>query len=300
MKPNDVVFHPGMSLTCPPILFANGLTYGLEHSTLPGKVICGLLAAVSCWSWAVMIAKMRYLRQARTANRNFEAVSQVSAHPLAVFQSGERFDRSPYFHIYSAAARELAFQLVGIDYPDKTFATRMQGAGRITPSQMTAVRRAIERGVEDAVLPYESRLVVLGVALGATPFIGLVGTIWGVLDSFALLAQSSGSSVQAMAPGIAAALVTTVAGLLLALPSMFAYNLLIGHLRATVLKLDNYAGELAAKLDRQFVDHRTKGDELPSLGSLGSPSPPVLAGATTNPPLRARDIISRTPSISST
>ena len=292
-------FSPsGMMFPCPTPLLANGLTFGLDHCTLPCKVISALLVALSMASWAMMGMKLYFLRQSRLANRNFEATYQVSAHPLAIFQSGEHIDRAPFYHIYYSAAREMAHQLVGIDFPDRTFATRLQGAGRITPSQMGSVHRVMERSVAEAALWFESRMGLVALGLSVAPFLGLLGTVWGVLDTFASLADNQEPTVQLMAPGISGALVSTVVGLLVAVPTMFGYNLLVGNIRSMIVRLDNYACDLSASFDRHFVDHRAGADELPSLGSLGSPDLPSFAGSAANPPIRAKDIISRTPSAS--
>jgi biopolymer transport protein TolQ len=265
-------------------LLASGIEFGWRQSTTVGLVICGVLLVMSCMSWAVMCMKLYLIRRARAVNAEFLHVFRHSAHPLAIFQSGERFDFAPFFHIYYAAARELAFHMVGVDLPDKTFATRLQGAGRILPTQMEAVQVAMERAVAEAALKFEQRLGVVAMALSGAPFIGLLGTVWGVMDSFASLAQTDGTaSIQAMAPGVCAALLTTVVGLLVAIPSMFGYNLLINRIRDMVVRLDNFASELCSTFDRHYVDHRARPDELPSLGALGTP---VQSSFTATPAAR--------------
>lgn len=268
-----------MPFSSSPILLASSLQYGFDHASLPGKVIGGLLVALSCWSWTAMVAKLFFLRRSRQADRKFEELYYGSAHPLGAFQSGEHFDRSPCHHVYYTAARELAFQLVGVDQPDKTFAARMQGAGRITVSQMASVRQCAERAVSEAALKFEERLGVVLIALSAAPFLGLLGTVWGIFDTFAQLAGSSEpATLQALAPGVCAALLTSLAGLLVAVPSILGYNLLVGRIRAAVARLDNFASELTSNLDRHYVDHRSSADELPSLGSLGTPNQPAFSG----------------------
>jgi biopolymer transport protein TolQ len=270
-----------MNLLLPSPFLANGLEFGWRQSTTVGLVICAVLGVMSVVSWTAMIAKAVLLRRARRANAEFVAMFRSSLHPLAMFQSGEHFDFAPYYHIYHEAARELSFHLVGSDQPDRTFATRLQGAGRITPSQMESVQVALERSVGEAALKFEQGLSMVSIALSGAPFIGLLGTVWGIMDSFAELAGSQGGqSIQAMAPGVCAALLTTVVGLLVAIPSMFGYNVLVTRIREMVVRLDNFASELASTFDRRYVDHRASApmEELPSVGSLGAPKVTAVTG----------------------
>ncbi len=281
-----------MILPSTPIL-ASGIEFGWRQSTTVGLVICGVLGVLSILSWAVMVVKLSLLSKSRRANAEFLAVFRSSPHPLALFQTGERFDFAPFYHIYYGAARELAFHMLGTDLPDRTFAARLQGAGRITPSQMDSVRLSMERAVAEAALKFEQRISVVAIALSGAPFIGLLGTVWGIMDSFAALAGSAqAASIQVMAPGVCAALLTTVVGLFVAIPSMFGYNLLVNKIRAMCVRLDNFASELCSIFDRHYVDHRARTDDLPSLGSLGVPSmgaapagtAPVPAARGTMPP----------------
>jgi biopolymer transport protein TolQ len=268
-----------------PIL-ASGLDFGWQKSTGVGIGICIVLGVLSILSWAVMAMKLSLLRKSRIANAEFLAVFRSSPHPLALFQTGERFDFAPFYHIYHGAARELAFHLLGVDQPDRTFATRLQGAGRITPSQMGSVQLAMERASAEAALKFEQKMSVVAIALSGAPFIGLLGTVWGVMDSFAALAntQQGAATIQAMAPGVCAALLTTVVGLLVAIPSMFGYNLLVNKIRTSIVRLDNFCSELCTTFDRHYVDHQAK-TELPSIGSMSTANVvPFAAGARTMPP----------------
>jgi hypothetical protein len=81
-----------------------------------------------------------------------------------------------------------------------------------------------------------------------------------------------------MAPGVCAALLTTVVGLLVAIPSMFGYNFLVGRIRALIVRLDHFGSEFSSILDRHFVDHRATGEELPSIATLRAPSMPAFPG----------------------
>lgn len=275
------------SLSTSPLL-AMGLDFALSKASNSGLAVCAVILLLSVVSWVVIAAKLHLLGVARGANAEFLQVFRHSSHPLSMFQSDERFPASPLFHIYFAAARELAFHLVGVDQPDKTFSQRLQGAGKITASQSNAIRRSMERAMNEACVKVESRLSVVAIAVSAAPVLGLLGTLWGIMESFSEVAGAKGAvPVQAIAPGVAAALLTTVLGLLVALPSMMGYNFLVSRIRAMTLRLENFVGELGTVLDRHYVDHRAPADEIPSMSAFGPPSVTSFGSAGAPPMPRA-------------
>jgi biopolymer transport protein ExbB/TolQ len=118
---------------------------------------------------------------------------------------------------------------------------------------MEHVKRALENTVAQESLKLESGLILLSIAASGAPFMGLLGTVWGVMSTFAGIAQQGAATMAAMAPGVSAALSTTVAGLLVAIPSMFAYNWLVHNLRAFTVELDNFAQELVSRMETEFL-----------------------------------------------
>ncbi len=261
-----------------------GLLYGLEHSSPTCWIICGILALLSITSWAVILSKHFLLSRVHRSNLSFLREYRESNHPLELFQQREHREYSSYYHIYHAACREMAWYLLGEDEPGATFAARLQGAGRITPSQMGAVQNSMERSVAEAALRLEARMSWVATALSGAPFLGLLGTVWGILDTFSMLTTAgSTADLATLAPGITTALVTTVLGLLVAIPSMVCYNSLVNRIRGMVVRLDNFASELSAGLDRTFVDHRFSTEILPSMSALGSPSMPAFTGTNSSP-----------------
>lgn len=259
-----------------------GLRYGLEHGSLTCWIICGVLALLSITSWAVILSKLVLLSRVQRANLSFLREFRESNHPLEMFQKREHHEFAAFYHIYHAACRELSWYLLGEDEPGDKFAVRLQGAGRITPSQMSAVQNAIERSVAEAALRLEERMGWAATALSAAPLLGLLGTVWGLLDAFSTMTNTD-ATLAALAPGVTTALVTTVLGLLVACPSLLGYNGLVNRIRGMVVRLDNFASELSAALDRAFVDHRFTNETLPSMGSLGVPSMPTFSGVGAGP-----------------
>lgn len=261
-----------------------GLQYGIAHSNLTCQVITGILVLLSVTSWAVILSKHFLLSRVQRANLSFLREYRGSNHALELFQRREHHDYSSYYHIYHAACREMAWYLLGEDEPGDTFATRLQGAGRVTPSQMGAVQNAMERSVAEAALRLEARMSWVATSLSGAPFLGLLGTVWGILDTFSQLTTTGGAAdLTTLAPGITTALVTTVLGLLVAIPGMICYNGLVSRIRGMVVRLDNFASELSAGFDRTFVDHRPDAEVLPSMGALGSPSMPAFSGSSASP-----------------
>lgn len=260
---------------------SSGLQFGLDHLSLPSLIIAGLLAVLSMLSWTVLLVKWLLLSRATSANSHFMGKFRESAHPLALYLTRERIAQSPMYHVYHEASRELAYYLVGEEEPGRTFNSRLQGAGRITSSQMGAVQNAMERAVVTAATHAEAKLGLVATALATAPFLGLMGTVWGMLDVFAILAQTDGQAGLAeLAPGICSALLTTLLALFVTIPSLIAHNILVSKIRSLIVRLDNFANELSSVLDRQFVDHRTPDENLPSLGAMGSPTMPGFS----NPP----------------
>jgi biopolymer transport protein TolQ len=103
-------------------------------------------------------------------------------------------------------------------------------------------------------LKLESGLILLAIAVSGAPFLGLLGTVWGVMSTFGHIAQQGSATLSAMAPGVAAALITTVAGLLVAIPSMFGYNWLVHNLRVLTVELDNFAQEMVSKMETEYLE----------------------------------------------
>ena len=261
-----------------------GLQYGLEHSNSTCWIICGILALLSITSWAVILSKHFLLSRVHRANLSFLREYRESNHALELYQQREPHEFSSFYHIYHAACREMSWYLLGEDEPGTTFAARLQGAGRITPSQMGAVQVAMERSVAEAALRLEARMSWVATSLSGAPFLGLLGTVWGILDTFSTMTTAEGTATLAtLAPGITTALVTTVLGLIVAIPSMVGYNALVSRIRGMVVRLDNFASELNAGFDRTFVDHRFSNEALPSMSALGSPSMPAFSGTSSSP-----------------
>jgi biopolymer transport protein ExbB/TolQ len=222
------------------------LVYVLHQARPEALVIIVLLFISSIAVWWMMIFKVIQMRRARKLNALFgeEFTSQKAV--LEMFDRKLEVNGCPLYAVYQAGCLQLDARLRG--------PTGERAKQQISLKNMEHIKRAIENVVAKESLKLESGLILLAIAVSGAPFMGLLGTVWGVMSTFAGIAQSpQGATLGVMAPGVSAALVTTVAGLLVAIPSMFGYNWLVHNLRAFTVELDNFAQELVSKMETEFL-----------------------------------------------
>ncbi|MEI7567240.1 MAG: MotA/TolQ/ExbB proton channel family protein [Opitutaceae bacterium] len=114
---------------------------------------------------------------------------------------------------------------------------------------MEHAENALQRALARQTLRYESSMIFLASIVSGAPFIGLLGTVWGVMEAFSSVAMQKTAGIQQLAPGVSGAMLATIAGLVVAIPSVFGYNLLLGNTREMVTEIENYASSLADRLE---------------------------------------------------
>jgi biopolymer transport protein TolQ len=221
------------------------LVYIWDKATPEAKVIIGCLAVFSVLAWSVMVSKAIQMRRARRLNHYFNEEFHSQKAVLDIFDRKLKVEGCPLYMVYQTGCVEIDARLRG------------PGGERrkqtVTIKNMEHVKRAMENVVAQESLKLESGLILLAIAVSGAPFIGLLGTVWGVMSTFAGIAQQGQATMAAMAPGVSAALITTVAGLLVAIPSMFGYNWLVHNLRVFTVGLDNFAQEFVSKMETEFL-----------------------------------------------
>jgi biopolymer transport protein ExbB/TolQ len=221
------------------------LLYVWDKATPEGKLIIIVLVVFSIFAWSVMVAKGWQMRRAKQLNRYFEAEFRTQPHVLGVYDRRISVPDCPLFMVYHEGCRELDTRL-------KT----PSGEGRrhrVSLKSMEHVKRTLENAVARESLKLESGLILLAIAVSGAPFLGLLGTVWGVMSAFSYVGMLGKADLATMAPGVSAALITTVAGLLVAIPSMFGYNWLVHNLRVLTVELDNFAQELVSKVETEYL-----------------------------------------------
>lgn len=221
-----------------------GLDFIWDKATPEAKVIIFLLVVFSIFSWSIMVAKAVQMRRAKKLNRLFDNEFRKQANVLEVYDRRVNVDDCPLFVVYQEGCKEVDTRLKQPEGGRKQ---------RLSIKSMEHIKRTLEGAVASQSIRLESGLIMLALAVSGAPFLGLLGTVWGVMDTFSYVAAAGKADLVTMAPGVAAALVTTVAGLLVAIPSMFGYNWLVHNLRVVTVELDNFAQELVSKLETEYL-----------------------------------------------
>jgi biopolymer transport protein TolQ len=220
------------------------LLYVWDQATLEAKVIIVILVLFSILAWSVMIYKGIQMRRAKKLNQFFTTEFKSQKAVLDMFDRRIQADGCPLFAVYQVGSMELDARLKTPDAGRKKL---------VSLKGIEHVKRGIENTVAQESLKLESGLILLAIAVSGGPFLGLLGTVWGVMSTFGHIAQQGSATLSAMAPGVAAALITTVAGLIVAIPSMFGYNWLVHNLRVLTVELDNFAQELVSKMETEYL-----------------------------------------------
>jgi len=220
------------------------LVYIWEQATPEAKAIIFCLVIFSVMAWFVMISKAIQMRQAKRLNQFFTTEFRAQKTVLDVFDRRVQAEGCPLFMVYSAGSVELDARLKNPDGSRKP---------QVSIKGIEHVKRTMENAVAQESLKLESGLILLAIAVSGAPFLGLLGTVWGVMSTFGHIAQQGSATMSAMAPGVSAALITTVAGLLVAIPSMFGYNWLVHNLRVLTVELDNFAQEIVSKIETEYL-----------------------------------------------
>ena len=219
------------------------LTY-FQQANLAGKVIVLLLIVFSLLAWTVMIGKYIDLKRLRDLNRHLEKNLERTDSLLRLDPNLRKNARGPYAGLLHDALKSYF----------KAYGKSVTQSARIGH-----VENALQRAVAEVTINYESKMVLLGSIVTGAPFLGLLGTVWGVMDAFGSIALQGSASIQNLAPGVSGALLTTVAGLLVAIPSVFGYNYLATQAKMLITELENFASSLADRFEldaRQFEEEK--------------------------------------------
>ena len=223
------------------ILQAFGNLWSLiANSGLVAQLVLLILLGFSVLSWAISYRKYSLFREARHQSQAFHSYCRATSSLSSIHAECEQFPKSPLAGIFKAAYYELQQEIE---------------AGR-EPSTVVrnwnSIQRSMRRAAQIEMTALESSMNWLATTAAVTPFIGLFGTVIGIINAFQGLGEGSTTTIQAVAPGISEALVATAAGLFAAIPAVIAYNHFLGDLKVFGTEMDDFSIELLNLLERSF------------------------------------------------
>jgi biopolymer transport protein TolQ len=213
----------------------------LANTGWVARGVLALLLLFSIISWAMILQKLglfgRIRRQSDQFLRIFRATRGV-ANPQALSTAG-----SPFAAVYAAGYRELQSQIGG--QPSNPHPPQLKSLQAVTANMQVASAEEVRR--------VEKGMAWLATTGSVTPFIGLFGTVWGIIDAFSGLGNAGAASLRAVAPGISEALLTTAAGLFTAIPAVIFYNQFLQNIKDLAQRLDTFTLEVAAQIEKTFT-----------------------------------------------
>jgi len=210
------------------------------------KIVLVTLLLFSLASWSVILAKWRELSTARRVSERFLRVFRRASRLNEAAEVAPQHRSSPLAAMFQAGYTELEAGIRTVRRtagPDATLKLK----------SLNGVSRALERAIGAEVERLQRALPLLATTASVTPFIGLFGTVWGIMNTFHAIGATGSTSIVTVAPGIAEALVNTAAGLLAAIPAVIAYNHLLADVRQLRRKMDDFALEFLNLVERNFT-----------------------------------------------
>lgn len=204
------------------------------------KLVLIILLAFSIFSWAIIVSKWGLFRRAQTQSARFIRAFRKAQRLQDIATVADQFKPSPLVTVFETGFEEYRRQTASATPLDR---------------KIVAVQRASQIATSEELTRLERRLPWLATTGSVTPFIGLFGTVWGIIDAFHGLGTAGAATLRAVAPGISEALITTAMGLFAAIPAVIAYNLLNNQIREFGSRMDDFTLELLNLFER--TPHQT-------------------------------------------
>src|ERR1043166_880969 len=217
------------------------------HSGPLVQLVLYLLLGFSVVSWGIAFYKYRQIRHARQESERFTTVFWETKNLASIHNASLEMKESPVAQVFRAGYQEL----MRITRARKQTAT---GEGDFSEEGgVNNVERAMRRAMREQVTHLERALTFLATTASTAPFIGLFGTVWGIMNAFRGVSVTQSSSIQAVAPGIAEALIATAVGLSAAIPAVMAYNYFSRQVKVLAFDMENFLAEFLNIADRHFL-----------------------------------------------
>ena len=238
---------------------AGGLVTAFNDSNLMGKGIVFVQLVMSIFTWGLMIGKGNQLRNMKRGCADFgRTFARDVEDVMGLYLSSRNREDSPFNTIYQKTCERL---IKFFDRDRRTAMIAAKSSGNvgepITAKEIDLICGTAEHALAEQILDVEKGMSSLATMSTAAPLIGLLGTVWGMLSAFQCFGADSTGQLAAMAPAISAAMLTTVTGLFVAIPSGIGYNMLYGKVREINIELEGFVDELTGRMAYEF---QGKGD----------------------------------------
>ena len=211
------------------------------------QLVLYLLLGFSVVSWGILFYKLRQVRLARRQSERFIEIFWDTKNLTGIHSASQELKQSPVAHVFRAGYQELVrlTRAKRQANPGETLTTELGGIDN--------VERAMQRATNQEITRLEKSLTFLATTASSTPFIGLFGTVWGIMNAFRGLSAAHSSSIQAVAPGISEALIATAVGLVAAIPALIGYNYFARQIRVLHAEMENFSSEFLNIAERHFL-----------------------------------------------
>lgn len=230
--------------------FGVDLIDAIKSCDLIGQIIIILIAGFSVASWGVIFFKYFQVQQATKQTEYFQSEMSSGEGSLEDgFKKASEYSDSPLAQIMKETYLELQIENWYREGYD------MDAEGRMNVAKI-GLERVMERTIANEIMYLEKSLPFLATTASVCPFLGLFGTVWGVMGAFQSLAHQGSAAIQSLAPGLSTALATTIAGLIAAIPAAVMYNFFVGKVQILITRMDSFALELSNIIQKQILKEK--------------------------------------------
>jgi biopolymer transport protein TolQ len=217
------------------------------------KIVLLILLFFSVLSWAIIFSKLRLIKRADRESRAFLRVFWEGKQLSSIFADSKKLRNSPTAEVFRAGYVELSKLSQVQSNPDNPRKVTDPTTLNFELSGVDNINRAMRQASTTELTKLERGLGFLATTGSATPFIGLFGTVWGIMDAFRGIGIRGSATLAVVAPGISEALIATAAGLAAAIPAVVAFNYYINRIKVLSAEMENFSAELLNIIKRHFL-----------------------------------------------
>ena len=212
----------------------------ISEASVVVKLVLLFLLFFSVFSWAIIFFKRNTIKSAETQSKKFMAVFKKSRNLTEVSEASQKFTASPLASLFQSGFKELAYQ------------TKSNPNPSLKPENLESINRALVKASNREISRLEKMMNFLATTGSVTPFIGLFGTVWGIMDAFLSIGVEGSASLVTVAPGIAEALVATALGLFAEIPAVIAYNHFLHRIKEQITGMEDFMIEFLSITERLY------------------------------------------------